>query len=145
MSNRITMNTGTRVALLGGVCLLAMTSIPAMAQSAADQTESVTVTGIISSLQKNLDIKRDSLGLVDAISATDVGKFPDVDIAAALQLYQRNRIDRTARIVLQSSENRRRFHLGSEAAIRAEFAKANEGADRNKWLYSYNPMTVPLV
>ena len=67
------------------------------------------------------------------------------DIAAALQLYQRNRIDRTARIVLQSSENRRRFHLGSEAAIRAEFAKANEGADRNKWLYSYNPMTVPLV
>jgi salicylate hydroxylase len=67
------------------------------------------------------------------------------DIAAALQLYQRNRIDRTARIVLQSSENRRRFHLGSEAAIRAEFAKANEGADRNKWLYSFNPMTVPLV
>jgi salicylate hydroxylase len=67
------------------------------------------------------------------------------DIAAALQLYQRNRIDRTARIVLQSSENRRRFHLGSEAAIRAEFAKANEGADRNKWHYSYNPMTVPLV
>ena len=67
------------------------------------------------------------------------------DIAAALQLYQRNRIDRTARIVLQSSENRRRFHLGSEAAIRAEFAKANEGADRNNWLYSYNPMTVPLV
>ncbi len=67
------------------------------------------------------------------------------DIAAALQLYQRNRIDRTARIVLQSSENRRLFHLAAEAAIRAEFAKANEGADRNKWLYSYNPMTVPLV
>jgi len=84
MSNRITMNTGTRAALLGGVCLLAMTGVPAAAQP-AQETESVTVTGIISSLQKNLDIKRDSLGLVDAISATDVGKFPDVDIAAALQ------------------------------------------------------------
>ena len=67
------------------------------------------------------------------------------DIAAALKLYQRNRIDRTSRIVLQSSENRRRFHLQTEAAIRAEFAKANEGADRNNWLYSYNPMTVPLI
>jgi len=68
----------------------------------------------------------------------------EADIAAALRLYQRNRIERTSRIVLQSSENRRRFHLRTEAAIRAEFARANEGADRNNWLYSYNPMTVPL-
>lgn len=67
------------------------------------------------------------------------------DIAAALQLYQRNRIERTSRIVLQSSANRRLFHLNTEEAIRAEFAKRNEGADRNKWLYSYNPMTVELV
>jgi salicylate hydroxylase len=66
-------------------------------------------------------------------------------IASALQLYQRNRIPRTSRIVLQSSENRRRFHLGSQAAIRAEFARVNEGADRNKWLYSYNPLKVELV
>jgi salicylate hydroxylase len=69
----------------------------------------------------------------------------EASIASALQLYQRNRIPRTSRIVLQSSENRRRFHLGSQAAIRAEFAKVNEGAERNKWLYSYNPMTVELV
>ena len=69
----------------------------------------------------------------------------EASIASALQLYQRNRIPRTSRIVLQSSENRRRFHLGSQAAIRAEFAKVNEGADRNKWLYSYNPLTVELV
>jgi salicylate hydroxylase len=66
-------------------------------------------------------------------------------ISAALQLYQSNRIPRTSRIVLQSSENRRRFHLGSQDAIRAEFSKVNEGEERNKWLYSYNPMTVELV
>jgi 2-polyprenyl-6-methoxyphenol hydroxylase-like FAD-dependent oxidoreductase len=65
-------------------------------------------------------------------------------IASALQLYQRNRIPRTSRIVLQSSENRRRFHLGSPAAIRAEFANVDEGAERNKSLYSYNPLTVEL-
>ena len=67
------------------------------------------------------------------------------DVSRALQLYQRNRIERTARVVLQSTANRRLFHLETEEAIRAEFAKRNEGADRNKWLYSYNPMTVPLV
>ena len=30
-------------------------------------------------------------------------------------------------------------------AIRNAFASRNEGEDRNKWLYSYNPLTVPLV
>jgi len=67
------------------------------------------------------------------------------DIAEALQIYQRNRIDRTARIVRQSTENRALFHLGSQEAIRAAFAKRDEGKDRNAWLYSYNPLTVELV
>lgn len=68
----------------------------------------------------------------------------ETSITAALQLYQRNRIDRTARIVLQSSDNRRLFHLRSEAEIRAEFAQRDQGRERNTWLYSYNPMTVEL-
>jgi salicylate hydroxylase len=29
--------------------------------------------------------------------------------------------------------------------IRASFAKRDEGANRNSWLYSYNPLTVKLV
>jgi salicylate hydroxylase len=66
------------------------------------------------------------------------------DIAAALQIYQRNRVDRTAKIVLQSSANRELFHLRSEAEIRARFSKKDEGEDRNRWLYSYNPLTVEL-
>jgi len=67
------------------------------------------------------------------------------DVAEALDIYQRNRIERTARIVRQSTANRTLFHLHSEAEIRAAFAKRDEGADRNKWLYSYNPLTVDLV
>jgi salicylate hydroxylase len=63
----------------------------------------------------------------------------------ALQLYQRNRVDRTARIVAQSSANRALFHLRSAEEIRAAFARRNEGAERNAWLYSYNPLTVPLT
>jgi len=65
-------------------------------------------------------------------------------ISEALKLYERNRIDRTSRIVAQSTANRELFHLPSEQAIRAAFAKRNQGADRNSWLYSYNPLTVPL-
>jgi salicylate hydroxylase len=78
-------------------------------------------------------------GAVLARALNTAGAIPD-----ALSLYQRNRIERTARIVTQSSENRRLFHLRSTDAIRAEFARRDEGADRNKWLYSYNPLTVEL-
>jgi salicylate hydroxylase len=66
-------------------------------------------------------------------------------IAEALKLYECNRIERTSKIVAQSTANRELFHLPSEQAIRAAFAKRNQGADRNSWLYSYNPLTVPLT
>lgn len=66
-------------------------------------------------------------------------------IAEGLDLYQRNRVDRTARIVETSTQNRRVFHLPSKEAIREEFSKRNEGDERNRWLYSYNPLTVPLT
>jgi salicylate hydroxylase len=69
-----------------------------------------------------------------------VGSIPD-----ALKLYERNRVDRTARIVEQSTFNRGLFHLPSVQAMREAFAKRNEGEDRNQWLYSYNPLTVELV
>jgi salicylate hydroxylase len=65
-------------------------------------------------------------------------------IPSALRLYERNRVDRTARIVQQSSANRELFHLHSEAEIRARFANRDEGEERNRWLYSYNPLTVEL-
>jgi salicylate hydroxylase len=65
-------------------------------------------------------------------------------IPDALQLYQRNRVDRTARIVEQSTQNRALFHLRSADEIRAAFASRNEGEERNRWLYSYNPLTVEL-
>jgi TonB-dependent receptor len=60
------------------------TGMPAAAQPDG-ATEQVVVTGLIHSLQKNLDIKRAAGGLVDVITAEDIGKFPDVDLAAAMQ------------------------------------------------------------
>src|SRR6202000_1795103 len=47
--------------------------------------EEITVTGIRASLQQSLDIKRDSFGIVDAISAEDIGKFPDSNLATAME------------------------------------------------------------
>src|SRR5882757_6671156 len=101
MSNSVIGTHGIRAALLCGACLMAITTVPAAAQqqSAANDVESVTVTGLISSLQKNLDIKRDSGGLVDAISAEDIGKFPDVDIAAAMQRIPGVTVSRGATMV----------------------------------------------
>jgi TonB-dependent receptor len=57
---------------------------PAAAQTNGDAIETVVVTGIRQSLQQNLDIKRDSGGLVDAITMEDIGKFPDANLAAAM-------------------------------------------------------------
>lgn len=69
----------------------------------------------------------------------------ETNIADALQLYQRNRIERTSRIVKGSDGNRTLFHLRDQNAIRHAFANRDEGGDRNGWLYSYNPLTVPLT
>ncbi|HEY6821279.1 MAG TPA: FAD-dependent monooxygenase [Burkholderiales bacterium] len=67
------------------------------------------------------------------------------DVPEALQLYQRNRIERTSRIVKGSSANRDLFHMRDQAELRRQFAGRDEGAARNAWLYSYNPLTVELT
>jgi salicylate hydroxylase len=67
------------------------------------------------------------------------------EVPEALQIYQRNRIARTTRIVEGSSGNRTLFHMRDQQALRRAFANRDEGAARNAWLYSYNPLTVPLT
>lgn len=47
--------------------------------------DEVVVTGIRASLNRAIDIKRTSAGVVDAISAEDIGKFPDTNLAESLQ------------------------------------------------------------
>src|SRR5690606_31272690 len=60
---------------------------PAMAQDApADgDVEVIQVKGIRGSLQASTAVKRESMGVVDAISAEDIGKFPDTNLAESLQ------------------------------------------------------------
>ena len=55
----------------------------------------VVVTGIRASLRQSIDIKRNSQGVVDAISAEDIGKFPDTNLAESLQRITGVSIDRS--------------------------------------------------
>ena len=52
---------------------------------AQEELEEVVVTGIRGSLTQALDLKRESSGVMDAVSAEDIGKFPDTNLAESLQ------------------------------------------------------------
>ena len=70
------------------VAILAAAGTLAAGQVFADSSstlEEVVVTGIRSSLERAMDTKRDASGVVDAISAEDMGKFPDTNLAESLQ------------------------------------------------------------
>ncbi len=60
----------------------------------SEASEDVVVTGIRASLREAVDIKRNSQGVVDAISAEDIGKFPDTNLAESLQRITGVSIDR---------------------------------------------------
>lgn len=81
------------------VAILASTaSVQASAEEskAADQeVEKITVTGIRGALGRALDTKREAAGVVDSISAEDIGKFPDTNLAESLQRITGVSIDRS--------------------------------------------------
>ncbi|SBV37433.1 TonB-dependent receptor [uncultured Stenotrophomonas sp.] len=64
---------------------LAGTAAAQDAGTAATELDTVTVTGYRASVEKALDIKRGEAGMVDAIVAEDIGKFPDSNLAESLQ------------------------------------------------------------
>ena len=76
------------------VLLGTATVFPALAQS-TDPVEVIEVTGLRSSLAEAASIKRESIGVVDAISAEDIGKFPDTNLAESLQRITGVSISRT--------------------------------------------------
>ncbi|MAG77136.1 MAG: TonB-dependent receptor, partial [Colwelliaceae bacterium] len=73
--------------LAGGV----VSSVNAQEENLAaeEQTEAevevIEVRGIRGSLTRAMNLKRDMSGVVDAISAEEMGKFPDTNLAESLQ------------------------------------------------------------
>ena len=56
-----------------------------IAEAPQDAEDAIVVTGVRRSLERAADIKRESVQVVDAIVAQDIGKLPDPTTAAALQ------------------------------------------------------------
>ena len=79
---------------VGGVSTLSLSGVstPAAAQNKpatgaapdSGELQEVVITGIRASLQKSLDIKQNAIGVVDAISAEDIGQFPDASLGEAI-------------------------------------------------------------
>jgi TonB-dependent receptor len=97
-----------RLMLGTSVVALAMPQV-AMAQDQAQPSEDkvaeaaqppaegqeIVVTGIRASLRQSQEIKRNAQGVVDAISAEEIGKFPDTNLAESLQRITGVSIDRS--------------------------------------------------
>ncbi len=83
-----------------GLLALAATD-PAFAQdsvsdgAAADEDDVIVVTGFRKSLEDAIAAKRNSDVIVDSVSAEDVGKFPDQNVAESLQRITGVAIDRS--------------------------------------------------
>ncbi|WP_367344634.1 TonB-dependent receptor [Stenotrophomonas bentonitica] len=75
----------TLLALSIGLALSGTTLAQDPAPASATDLDTVTVTGYRASVEKALDIKRGEAGVVDAIVAEDIGKFPDLNLAESLQ------------------------------------------------------------
>ncbi len=120
----------TRLATSLSLVLSASTMAPVYAAEAEDtenaaieNMEVIAVTGIRGSLVKSMDIKKSSDGIVDAISAEDIGKMPDTNLAESLQRISGVSIDR------QNGE-------GSRVSVRGF------GADQNLVLLNGRQMPV---
>ncbi|WP_020209804.1 TonB-dependent receptor [Gilvimarinus chinensis] len=72
------------------------TALPALAQLDTPQLEEVVVTGVRAAQENSVNIKRDADSVVDAISAEDIGKLPDVTITDSLQRISGVQIRRSA-------------------------------------------------
>lgn len=90
----------SRLATSLSIVMGAMASMPAMAQQSeqkqltAGDFEVIEVSGIRESLTKSMLTKKAASGVVDAISAEDIGKFPDTNLAESLQRITGVSIDR---------------------------------------------------
>ncbi len=74
-----------KILLLGSTVLLAVP--PAVAQTppaAEPAVDEIVVTGVRGSLLRSIDAKRNASTIVDSISAEELGKFPDRNVAEAL-------------------------------------------------------------
>jgi len=89
-----------RVSVLSVLIALALGPTSVLAQQSSEQgattLDGISVTGVRASIQKSLVDKRNAPGIVDAISAEDMGKFPDLNLSESLQRIPGITLDRNS-------------------------------------------------
>ena len=76
---------GLLVALYGATALAQDAAVDADEVTSSEDLEEVLVTGIRYSIKRSMDLKRSDEGVMDAITAKDMGAFPDTNLAESLQ------------------------------------------------------------
>jgi salicylate hydroxylase len=69
----------------------------------------------------------------------------DAPLQERLRIYEKHRAPRTARVVEESTEMGELYHISSVEEMRKAFHDRNIAKSRNEWLYSYDPLRVPLT
>jgi len=91
-SRAVLLSAASVVAMLGASHAMAQTAAPPAQDSS--EVEEVVVTGFRASLANALTLKRNSDQIIESITAEDMGKFPDQNIAESLQRLPGVQIDR---------------------------------------------------
>ena len=83
------------IALMLGTAAMHPVIAAADEQQADSSVQSIEVRGIKETLKRNLAEKRDAQNVVDTVTAEDLGKFPDKNVADSLQRVPGISVDRT--------------------------------------------------
>ena len=88
------MKTHSKSILIASASLLAVAAAAGPAFAQDSQVDEFVVTGIRASLQQSLETKRAADNIVDSVTAEDVGKFPNTNVAEALTMVPGVTVDR---------------------------------------------------
>jgi len=98
----------------------------------AQEMEAIVVHGIRESLKASLDTKRDANAIVDAITAEDIGKFPNTNVAEAMVMIPGVTLDR------RFGQGERVSIDGTDPSLNLSFIDGHPVAQAI-WLYGEQP------
>ncbi|RYY12610.1 MAG: TonB-dependent receptor, partial [Alphaproteobacteria bacterium] len=107
------------------------------AEANGGKADDIVITGIRRSLADALAAKRDSTQVLDAISAEDVGKFPDKNVAEALQRVTGVQLSRTggegSSITIRGADaSLNRVEINGQTALSTSLAAGSNGNGSNR-------------
>ena len=98
----------------------------------AQEMDAIVVHGIRASLKASLDTKRDANAIVDAITAEDIGKFPNTNVAEAMVMVPGVTLDR------RFGQGERVSIDGTDPSLNMSFLDGHP-VSQAIWLYGEQP------